>query len=48
MRGIQSPMTNNFIERLMGEVTKRIKHKWIQWSTSDLENLLSILLARYL
>lgn len=29
MKGIQIPMTNNLIERLMGEVAKRVKHKWM-------------------
>jgi transposase-like protein len=41
------PITNNLIERLMGEIAKRIKHKWMHWSTKGLENLLNILLARY-
>jgi transposase-like protein len=41
------PLTNNLVERLMGEVAKRIKHKWMHWSTRGLENLLNILLARY-
>jgi transposase-like protein len=41
------PLTNNLVERLMGEVAKRIKHKWMHWSTQGLENLLNILLARY-
>jgi hypothetical protein len=31
----------------MGEVAKRIKHKWMYWSTKGFENLLNILLARY-
>jgi hypothetical protein len=31
----------------MGEVVKRIKHKWMHWSIRGLENLLNILLARY-
>ena len=39
--------SNNLVERLMGEVAKRIKHKWMHWSTKGLENLLNILLARY-
>ncbi|MGE5556211.1 MAG: ISH6 family transposase [Methanocella sp.] len=47
MKGAQIPMTNNLIERLMGEVAKRVKHKWMHWSTRALENLLNILLARY-
>lgn len=41
------PYTNNLIERLMGEVAKRVKNKWMHWSTTGLENLLNILLARY-
>ncbi len=41
------PITNNLVERLMGEIAKRIKHKWMHWSTRGLENLLNILLARY-
>jgi hypothetical protein len=41
------PITNNLVERLMGEVAKRIKHKWMHWSVRGLENLLNILLARY-
>ena len=47
MKEVCVPITNNLIERLMGEVAKRIKHKWIHWSTRGLENLLNILLARY-
>ena len=47
MKGICIPITNNLIERLMGEIAKRIKHKWMHWSTKGLENLLNILLARY-
>ena len=47
MKGICIPITNNLIERLMGEVAKRVKHKWMHWSTRGLENLLNILLARY-
>ena len=42
MKGISIPITNNLIERLMGEIAKRIKHKWMHWSTRGLENLLNI------
>jgi hypothetical protein len=31
----------------MGEIAKRVKHKWMYWSMKGLENLLNILLARY-
>ncbi len=47
MSGVSVPWTNNLVERLMGEVAKRIKHKWMHWSTRGLENLLNILLVRY-
>jgi transposase-like protein len=47
MADVSVPWTNNLVERLMGEVAKRIKHKWMHWSTKGLENLLNILLARY-
>jgi transposase-like protein len=47
MKGISIPFTNNLIERLMGEIAKRIKNKWMHWSTRGLENLLNILLIRY-
>jgi hypothetical protein len=41
------PITNNLVERLMGEIAKRIKNKWMHWSTVGFLNLLNILLARY-
>jgi transposase-like protein len=44
---VRVPYTNNLIERLMGEIAKRVKNKWMHWSTKGLENLLNILLARY-
>ena len=44
---IRIPYTNNLIERLMGEIAKRVKNKWMHWSTTGLENMLNILLARY-
>jgi transposase-like protein len=47
MKGIQIPYTNNLIERLMGEIAKRVKNRWMHWSTTGLENLLNILLVRY-
>ena len=45
--GIRIPYTSNAIERLMGEISKRCKHKWMHWSTRGLENMLWILLVRY-
>ena len=41
------PYTSNAIERLMGEISSRCKHKWMSWSTNGLENLLWILLIQY-
>lgn len=45
--GIKIPYTSNTIERLMGEVAKRCKHRWAHWSTQGLENILQIILTRY-
>jgi len=44
---VRIPYTNNLIERLMGEIAKRVKNRWMHWSTKGLENLLNILLVRY-
>jgi transposase-like protein len=44
---VRVPYTNNLIERLMGEIAKRVKNRWMHWSTTGLENLLAILLVRY-
>ncbi len=45
--GIRIPYTTNKIERLMGEVSKRCKHKWMHWSTVGLKDILTIVLVRY-
>jgi hypothetical protein len=47
MKGVVVAFCSNLVERLMGEVAKRVKHKWMHWSERGLENLLNILLARY-
>ena len=47
LKNIQIPYTSNVIERLMGEISKRCKHKWMHWSTESLENILQIILVRY-
>ena len=47
IKQVRIPYTNNLIERLMGEIAKRVKHKWMYWSTTGLENLLNILLTGY-
>jgi len=41
------PYTSNVIERLMGEVAKRCKDRWMHWSTEGLENMLQVILVRY-
>jgi hypothetical protein len=47
LKNIRIPYTSNVIERLMGEISKRCKHKWMHWSTEGLENILQIILVRY-
>jgi len=41
------PYTSNVIERLMGEVAKRCKDRWMHWSTEGLENMIHVILVRY-
>ncbi|MCL4344165.1 MAG: transposase [Nitrososphaerota archaeon] len=48
VQGKDIPYTSNMIERLMGEVSKRCKHKWAHWSIKGLENILHIVLIRYM
>ena len=47
LEGVRIPYTTNRIERLMGEVSKRCKHKWMHWSTNGLRNILILVLVRY-
>ncbi|MBS7614899.1 hypothetical protein KEJ18_04125 [Candidatus Bathyarchaeota archaeon] len=47
LEDVQIPYTTNKIERLMGEISKRCKHKWMHWSTEGLRNILTIVLVRY-
>jgi hypothetical protein len=47
LKNIRIPYTSNVIERLMGEISKRCKHRWMHWSTEGLENMLQIILVRY-
>jgi len=47
LKNTQIPYTSNAIERLMGEISKRCKHKWMHWSTEGLESILQIILIRY-
>ena len=47
LKGQHVPWNNNLIERVMGEVAKRCKNKWMHWSTTGLENLLTFLLIKF-
>jgi len=46
-RGIRIPYTTNQIERLMGEIAKRCKHRWAHWSDEGLKNILTLILFHY-
>ena len=45
--GRRVPWNSNIIERLMGEIAKRVKHKWMRWTTKGLETIVNIILVRY-
>lgn len=47
INGINIPWNSNLIERLMGEISKRVKHKWMRWTTRGLEAILRLILVRY-
>jgi len=47
LEGARIPYTTNRIERLMGEISKRCKHRWMHWSTRGLKNILTLVLIRY-
>jgi galactose-1-phosphate uridylyltransferase len=47
LEGISIPWHNNWMERLMGEIAKRMKNKWMSWSARGAKNLLNLLLRRY-
>ncbi len=47
INGIDIPWNSNMIERLMGEISKRVKHKWMRWTTRGLEAILRLILVRY-
>lgn len=47
LAGIEIPWNSNMIERLMGEISKRVKHKWMRWTTKGLESILKLILVRY-
>lgn len=45
--GREIPWNSNVVERLMGEISKRCKHKWMRWTTDGQEAILNIILIRY-
>lgn len=47
LEGRKVPWNSNIIERLMGEISKRCKHKWMKWTTKGLEAILRFILTRY-
>ena len=47
VKGRRVPWNSNIIERLMGEIAKRTKHKWMRWTTKGLETILNLILVRY-
>jgi hypothetical protein len=47
VEGRMVPWNSNIIERLMGEISKRCKHKWMRWTSNGLEAILNIILLRY-
>jgi transposase-like protein len=46
--GRDIPYNSNIIERLMGEIQKRCKHKWMRWTTEGQEAILNLILTRYI
>ncbi|EQD55918.1 transposase (ISH6), partial [mine drainage metagenome] len=46
LRGISVPWNSNVVERLMGTVSKRAKHKWMSWTTLGSQGLLTLLVTR--
>jgi len=46
LQGIVVPWHNNLVERLMAEVSKRCKHKWMSWTSRGGQALLTLLVVR--
>ena len=45
--GIEVRWTSNPVERAMGEVAKRCKRDWMQWSRAGLHAVLQLRLVKY-
>ena len=48
IQGITVPWNSNIVERLMGTVSKRCKHKWMSWTTQGSQGLLTLVVTRAL
>lgn len=46
LQGIMIPWHNNLVERLMGEIAKRCKHKWMSWTSRGAQALLALLVTK--
>ncbi|MGI0128564.1 MAG: ISH6 family transposase [Thermoplasmata archaeon] len=46
LQGITVPWNSNVVERVMGTVSKRAKHKWMSWTTAGSQGLLTLLVTR--
>ncbi len=46
VNGRRIPWNSNIIERLMGEIAKRTKHKWMRWTTKGLETIINLTFKR--
>jgi hypothetical protein len=44
LQGITVPWNSNVVERLMGTVSKRAKHKWMSWTTRGSHGLLTLVI----
>jgi len=47
LEGVEIPYTTNRVERLMEEISKRCKRRWMHWSTDGLKNVLTLVLVQY-
>ena len=48
LEGITIPWHTNLIERLMGAIAARFKHRWMSWTTAGAQALLILLVMRTL
>ena len=47
VEGVAVPYSSNRVERVMGEVAKRCKNRWMHWGTEGLRSMLIFVLVRY-